>query len=293
MTFALNPQGSRDRVSDPASEHEYAQALLGLLDANLSLYDEMNRWPKSEPGSLLFEDDQATHPFPISNDVRYLLLVAVDNLSGLRSMILEATENGIPTLNLHVFAPYTLIRNAIECAGTALWIMAPAERHERVLRAAQFELEDAKKNKAALTAFGGNGEETFNRKKGIIEGMIEPFRELSWKSVADGFRITELLRTIGSLPQLEGLNPLGKWQIASGMAHGKRWAGTLLSDLKEDAQPTTSRDSTFLLYGSFEKVFWLAQCAQTLLYEASNQVIEKSQKTPSVQAQAANAENSR
>lgn len=285
MTFKPTPKGSRDRVSDPTSEQGYAQALLGLLDANLSLYDEMNRWPKSEPGSLLFEDDQATYPFPISNDVRYLLLVASENLSGLRSMILEARENGVPTLNLHVFAPYTLIRNAIECAGTALWIMTPAEQHERVLRLAQFELEDAKKNKAALTAFGGNGEETFNRKKGIIEGIIQPYGELSWKGVDDGFRITGLLRTIGSLPELEGLNPLGKWQIASGMAHGKRWAGTLLSDLKEDAQPTTKGDSTFLLYGSFEKVFWLAQCAQTLLYEASNQVIEKSQKTPGDQAQ--------
>lgn len=289
MTFTPTPQGSRDRVSDPASEQEYAQALLRLLDANLSLYDEMNRWPKSEPGSLLFEDDQATYPFPISNDVRYLLLVAADNLSGLRSMIVEDTKNGVPTLNLHVFAPYTLIRNAIECAATALWIMAPAERHERVLRLAQFELEDAKKNQAALTAFGGNGEETFIRKKGIIEGIIQPYGELSWKSVANGFRITELLRTIGSLPELEGLNPLGKWQIASGMAHGKRWAGTLISDLKEDAQPTTKGDSTFLLYGSFKKVFWLAQCAQTLLYEASNQVIEKSQTTPDDQAQEANA----
>lgn len=289
MTFTPTPQGSRDRVSDPASEQESAQALLRLLDANLSLYDEMNRWPKSEPGSLLFEDDQATYPFPISNDVRYLLLVASDNLSGLRSMIVEGTKNGVPTLNLHVFAPYTLIRNAIECAGTALWIMAPAERHERVLRLAQFELEDAKKNQAALTAFGGNGEETFIRKKGIIEGIIQPYGELSWKSVANGFRITELLRTIGSLPELEGLNPLGKWQIASGMAHGKRWAGTLISDLKEDAQPTPKGDSTFLLYGTFKKVFWLAQCAQTLLYEASNQIIEKSQKTPDNQAQEANA----
>lgn len=277
MTFTPTPQGSRDRVSDPASEQEYAQALLGLLDANLSLYDEMNRWPESEPGSLIFEDDQATYPFPLSNNVRYLLLVAVDNLSGLRSMILEASENGVPTLNLHVFAPYTLLRNAIECAGTALWILEPDERHERVLRVAQFELEDAKKNKTALTAFGGTGEETFNRKKAIIEAMIEPFEQLSWRSVADGFRITDLLRSIGSIPQLEGLNPLGKWQIASGMAHGKRWAGTLLSDLKEDAQPTTEGDSTFLLYGSFAKVYWLAQCAQVLLYEASNQVIEKSQ----------------
>ncbi|MDP9888638.1 hypothetical protein LFT44_21890 (plasmid) [Arthrobacter sp. FW306-05-C] len=293
MKLTTTPKGSRGRVSDPASEQEYAQALLRLLDANLSLYDDMNRWPKSEPGSLLFEDDQATYPFPISNDVRYLLLVAADNLNGLRSMILEATENGQPRLNLHVFAPYTLIRNAIECASTALWIMTPAERHERVLRLAQFELEDAKKNKAALTAFGGSGEETFNRKKGIIEGIIRRYAELSWKGVDDGFRITGLLRTIGSLPGLEGLNPLGKWQIASGMAHGKRWVGTLLSDLKEDAQPTTKGDSTFLLYGSFERVFWLAQCAQTLLYEASNQVIEKSQETTGDQAQGNNVEDPR
>lgn len=291
MSSTSATQGSRDRISDSANEQEYAQALLRLLDANHRLYDEMNHWPKTEPGSLLFEDDQATYPFPISSDVRYLLLVAVDNLSGLRSMILEASENAVPTLSLHVFAPYTLIRNAIECASTALWIMEPSDRQERILRLAQFELEDAKKNRAALSAFSGKGDDTFNQKKTIIQKLIEPYEELAWKKVNDGFRVTELLGIVGSLPQLEGTNPLGKWQIASGMAHGKRWAGTLVSDLKEHSQPTDEGDSTFLLYGSFEKVFWLAECAQRLLYEASNQVIDKSQKTPSDQTQEANAED--
>lgn len=269
--------GSRDRTSDDSAELEHAQTLMTLLDDMLALHRQMNLWPAAEPGSALFEDDLVTHPFPFSNGVRYLLLVAVDNLVGLRNMLIESIENGVPTLTLYPFSPYTLLRNAIECAGTAIWLMQPRERHQRILRLAQFELEDAKKNRAALESMGGRGDEAFNRKTTIIEEMIAPHSELSWKNVTASFRVTDLLTSIGRLPQLEGLNPLGKWQIASGMAHGKRWAGTLLSDLKEATPPEPNGDSTFHVYGNFRNVLWLAGCARCLLVEASNQVIDKSQ----------------
>lgn len=269
--------GSRDRVSDDSAEIEHAQTLMNLLDDMLSLHTEMNHWPAAEPGSVLFEDDQVTHPFPFSNGVRYLLVVAVDNLVGLRNMLIESIKDGVPTLTIYPFSPYTLLRNAIECAGTAIWLMQPHERHQRILRIAQFELEDAKKNKAALETMGGLGDGAFNRKKAIIEEMIAPHSELSWKNVSAGFRVTDLLASIGTLAQFEGLNPLGKWQIASGMAHGKRWAGTLLSDLKEATLPEPNGDSTFHVYGNFKNVLWVAGCARSLLIEASNQVIDKSQ----------------
>jgi hypothetical protein len=272
------PSDSRDRISDESIELENAQYLMTLLDDMLALYNEMNHWPVAESGSVLFEDDQVTHPFPLSNDVRYLLLVAADNLIGLRNMLIENMGNDGSTLTIYPFAPYTLLRNAIECAGTALWLMQPHERHQRVLRIAQFELEDAKKNKAALESMGGRGDETFHRKKAIIERMVASQSELSWKDVAKGFRVTDLLASVGALPQLEGLNPLGKWQIASGMAHGKRWAGTLLSDLKEVTKPSPNGDSTFHIYGNFRNVLWLAGCARSLVVEASNQVIVKSRK---------------
>lgn len=278
MTTEHRPAGSRDRVSDPADEQENAEAVLKLLDEMVALHDEMNHWPATEPGSVLFNNDETTRPFPTSFEARYLLLVAADNLIGLRNMLIESGEGGALTMNLFPFAPYTLLRNAIECAGTALWLIEPTERHQRVLRTAQFALEDAKKNRAALTAMGGNGDTTFDRKKGFIEKMIEPFAELSWKNVNDGFSVTGMLTVVGALPQLEGLNPLGKWQIASGMAHGKRWAGLLLSDLREASKPEPNGDSILHVYGNFKSLLWLVSCASTLLVEASSQVLDMSRK---------------
>lgn len=278
MTPEHRPEESRDRVSDADEEQENAKAVLNLLYDMVALHDEMNHWPAVESGSALFINDQATHPFPTSFEVRYLLQVAADNLIGLKNMLIESVEGGVPTVTMYPFAPYTLLRNAIECAGTALWLIEPKEQHQKVLRTAQFALEDAKKNKAALTSMGGNGDTTYGHKKNIIEKMIGPYNELSWKKVNDGFRVTEMLTIVGTIPQLEGLNPLAKWQIASGMAHGKRWAGLLLSDLKEASQPEPNGDSTFHVYGNFKSLLWLTSCARTLLVEASNQVLDKSRK---------------
>ena len=151
MTTEHRPFGTRDRVSDSADEQEHAEGLLGLLNDMAALRDEMNQWPAVEPGSPLSDNDKITHPFPTSFEIRYLLMVAADNLHGLRNMLIEAGEGSTPTMNVLPFAPYTLLRNAIECAATAIWLIEPKEQHQTVLRTSQFTLEDAKMSNKALT----------------------------------------------------------------------------------------------------------------------------------------------
>lgn len=261
------PKKDRDRITDPGEELEWAKALLKMLDEHSALNARINEWPEAQPGSAMFGDDKATHPLPTSACVHYLMLAGADNLAGLRSLLVESETATNLQLNLHPFAPYTLLRNAIECASTAIWILAPSTRHERVLRTARIELEDAKKNKAALTNIGGNGDETYARRIKLIRQMIEPYKQLTWSDVTQRFLMTDMLTEIGRLELLNGLNPLAKWQIASGMAHGRRWAGLLLSDREQVGNPAANGDSTFKLTGSFKYVLWLARSAYDLLDE--------------------------
>ncbi len=255
MTTERMPKGSRDRITDPDEEQEWARAILTLLDDHAALHADINKWPDAESGSAMFGDDRATHPLPTSACVRYLMLAGADNLAGLRSMLVESQTKTNLELNLHPFAPYTLIRNAIECASTAIWVLAPITRHERVLRTAKIELEDARKNNAALTNMGGDGQETYARRLELIRKMVEPYDQMTWADVTARFTVTNLLKEIGNLQPLEGLNPLAKWQIASGMAHGRRWAGLLLSDRQELQEASENGDSTFMLTGSYRYVF--------------------------------------
>ncbi|TYC95861.1 hypothetical protein FQ377_14570 [Arthrobacter echini] len=68
------------------------------------------------PGSLLDVIDGLTEPLQASHLLGYLLHTAVDHLHALKAQLVEAKSQ-------HTFAPYTLIRGAIEASSTALWIL--------------------------------------------------------------------------------------------------------------------------------------------------------------------------
>lgn len=241
--------------------------LLQVLDRHSVLHDQLSRLIEVQIGSAMDGDDKATYPLTTSGCVRYLLLASADNLAAIRSMtISEETENNLD-LTLHPFAPYTLLRNAFESAGTALWIMAPARRKDRILRTAKLEYADANLSNAALMSLGSTDRETYERRIRLVEDMIRPYPEIAWKEVTN-YGVTGLLREIGEFPSLAQISPLAKWQICSGMAHGKRWAGLLLSDMEEVGQPAATGDGTFLLSGSYRHLLLLTHNAVAIQEEA-------------------------
>lgn len=248
--------------------------LLQVLDKHSVLHDQLNEVTDVQIGSALYGDDKATYPLPTSSYVRYLLMASADNLAALRSMtVSEETDTNLD-LTLHPFAPYTLLRNALESAGTALWIIAPARRKERVLRTAKLEYADANLSKAALNSLGSTDQETYDRRIKLVEDMIRPYPEIAWKDVTS-YGVTGLLREIGELPSLTQVRPLAKWQICSGMAHGKRWAGLLLSDMEEVGEPTTAGEGTFLLTGSYKHLLLLTHNAVAMQAEAMRLLKER------------------
>jgi hypothetical protein len=105
----------------------------------------------------MFGDDKVTYPLPTSFYVKYLLTAGADNLMAVRSTLVANESDTDVQLTLHSFAPYTLVRTTIECAATAIWIMAPTSRTERVFRAAVVELDDAWKSLQAFQSMSLDG----------------------------------------------------------------------------------------------------------------------------------------
>ena len=83
-------------------------------------------WPSVQRGSAMHADNAKTNPRQISHLIIQSTSAAIDHLHCLRNSM---RGSGPDSLWVHVQAPFSLLRDAIENTSTAMWLMAPASRH--------------------------------------------------------------------------------------------------------------------------------------------------------------------
>jgi hypothetical protein len=85
--------------------------------------------PRSAPpdGSPLKADNNRTAPYQLGHAAWHAISHAVDHLHCLHALITDAQL-------LNMYAPYTLVRAALENASAAVWLLAPASRSDRITR---------------------------------------------------------------------------------------------------------------------------------------------------------------
>lgn len=82
----------------------------------------------------------------MSHAVKMEITAAVDHLHALCVLVFSGF--------LHLAAPATLARGALETASTAIWIMSPTGRNERITRALQWAVLDIRDSDRATTGAG-------------------------------------------------------------------------------------------------------------------------------------------
>jgi hypothetical protein len=103
------------------------RALLWIFDAAAGWQVRTERRAGDvHAGSSLWKDDEVTSPYLMSHSVRGALVSAVDHLNAFRALVQDAHV-------VHPRATLTLLRAALENAALAVWLLAPANRNERVL----------------------------------------------------------------------------------------------------------------------------------------------------------------
>jgi hypothetical protein len=114
---------------DEVDRPHYAELLRRLdeVDGWLTRIDPDVDHAQPSPGSPVRTDDARTHPYELSHGAWHSLSHAVDHLNCLRVLLRDA---GV----IHMYAPYSLVRSALENASTAVWTLHPASRTERVAR---------------------------------------------------------------------------------------------------------------------------------------------------------------
>ncbi len=88
-----------------------------------------------EPRSALVADDDAAHPYRVSHSAYRSIAQAVDHLRACRALLVQAEV--MPT-----WSCLTLIRASVENAATAVWLLSPSNRNERITRALQLAWDD-------------------------------------------------------------------------------------------------------------------------------------------------------
>lgn len=197
----------------------------GVVSDLLESYGQDRRWPV-HPNSSLALDDEATAGFdPISSQFEGLMHAAMDNLHGVKSMIVDASA-------IHTFAEYAMIRAGIEASVQGWWLLAPSDRKDRCTRSLRLFWKDACDGAAALE---GSGAITDYKERRLTHLQSMAARlDIPFKAATTAPTSTAMLKEFGARHDLPSLLV---WRAASGMVHGRRWSTLALSDLEHNSPP--------------------------------------------------------
>ncbi|SIN44971.1 hypothetical protein [Micromonospora cremea] len=100
---------------------------LDRIEPWLQRMDPGGHYERPQERSALSRDDKETHPHGMSHAAWHSLSHAVDHLNCLRTLLKDAQM-------MHMYVPYSIARAALENACAAVWLLAPDDRTERILR---------------------------------------------------------------------------------------------------------------------------------------------------------------
>ena len=237
----------------------------------LRVFDRVNAWRgrmQDRPayiaaGSSLMADDEATHPYLISQSVHGALVSAVDHLDALRTLIQDAHV-------VHARATFTLLRAALENSATAVWLLAPGSRDERVLRRLRLQWADFLDRETAERLFVAEPESSRADRKTELQGIAQArgFTDEKVIAVTDGkVSYSSIVATAareGRFLDLDERIAKACWMAASGIAHARPWA-VLSPVLHRVEVPGAPEGSTGLQLSASEGMLTLTADAAALM----------------------------
>jgi hypothetical protein len=172
-----------------------------------------------QPGSRTAGDDRLTDPHRLSHQVLTSLAHGIDHLHAFRSLVVKAEE-------LHLYAPFSLMRGALENACTALWLLHPDDEATRAQRCLQLAAADVKHGEEARALTGERdaaGAERLARRRNRIGDLAEA-AGLRRDVIATAPGRARIVRESAAATTFDGDTLELVWRTCSGLAHGQQWA---------------------------------------------------------------------
>ncbi|WP_430781230.1 hypothetical protein [Actinoplanes sp. G11-F43] len=168
---------------------------------------------------------QQTHPYENSHAVWNALSHGVDHLHALRSQVREGRA-------IHNYAPYTLLRTAIENSAAAVWLLAPSSRPERITRRLRYASTDIKGGEEVKRLIGHEGPRSEAERFAEIRALAAAAGVNEDRAAAPiGFR--SIVEAAGEETEFGGQLTRLFWHMGSGIAHGDLWATISVPDAVE------------------------------------------------------------
>ncbi len=196
------------------------------MNALRPAFEQLDKWlardndPIStlvQPNSRTALDDAATDPHHLSHAVLSALSHGLDHLHCFRSLVIGAEA-------LHIYAPFSLFRSAIENFSTALWLLEPDDRETRVRRRLQLAAANIKRGEEVRKLAQDDGEDESDRRLKVVSSLADAagIRPDAVLGATPGFE--RIVRESGEGTQLGGDLLVLLWKVCSGITHGQQWA---------------------------------------------------------------------
>lgn len=140
-------------------------------------------------GSLLDVVDVLTEPHQVSHLIGYLLHTAVDHLHALKTLLADAKAQ-------HTFAPYTMIRGAIEAASTALWILQDADPRRVAQRALHLEYQNLWDQRRATKLVDKDAD--FDEERMAVLKKVLDRSDLTTAMVRKALHVSEIIEAVAT-----------------------------------------------------------------------------------------------
>jgi hypothetical protein len=211
-----------DPALEPITNEQIREKWLELAPIIDHLMEVSGTTPPDVPaGTAMAGDDDAIAPYRISHAIRHCLNVSADHLHAVKQLVHEDQI-------LHVSAPATLARAVIENASTAIWLLHPTKRDDRLTRCFRWYSRDIRDKHGVHRE--GRAAHLLSR---TLEGELDELRAvaaargLDPKVCAGGYKFTTAVQEADLVVKMSLSLTYG---MCSGFSHGRPWASLSMLD---------------------------------------------------------------
>ncbi len=205
-----------------------------LIEQVLKWNELTDRKPAEvEQGSDLHNDGAKSPVYDVGHAAYSGFAQAVDHLHANQALITEARM-------LHSFAPFSLVRGAMDNAALAVWLLAPTSQEERLTRRLHLAYEDMRQSDEAHHLLGPEAPAPPRPIEVRKHEVIDLAKSLNLDAGAVGGKWTGYEKIVrAAATETPGLKPdrvAHLWRCCSGFAHGRQWASLGLLDREEEVR---------------------------------------------------------
>jgi hypothetical protein len=256
----MQPVNILDTREGAAVEQAAQAGIEGARPLLLRIVQQSQRLPNPVPDSWLGRVDLRTRPFETSQIARVFAQVASDNLRQVDQMLRKS---------LPPFAPYSMIRSAIESASLGLWILDAQDEQLAASRTLRIYRQNIASDRTMWESVVGKDSVSHDDLNELAEQAHRALRGVSHSSFERAVRSSAVIGAVDgkhngvddSQPPFGALSGLEAWRICSSIVHANPISMLHLLERHPDGEIGDSATRTSRL--SFVASFYVTACTRT------------------------------